>query len=243
MEKCHAKRLVQGTNKKSPPCNYLHYLPLLFLQLLPNNDYESIDLLKTDLTFFSPQDFVYYHICVQVLNEGTISDLVQFASQAGEAPTIRAAACTAAITKRIAATITNSGGNAVLDFSRPLVAFFNRHKAADSRVKNVDGFLITSIESETKCLGFLQNKSALTFLGMEEHFIVATSTARMSYPLFTLIATHPLHNEYAFFAKGLKSGDKEGFISSLGKKIEGERVNKPRLKSKTLYSSAQITFT
>lgn len=184
---------------------------------------------------------MYYHVCVQVLSEGTVHEHVQFALQAAEgAPVIKSAACMAAIVKRMAATITNSGGNALLDFSKPLVSFFTRHKGTDSRVKNAETFLIVSIESEGKCLSFLQNKSVLGLLGMEQHLIAVTSTARMSYPLFTVNSAHPLYKLYAFFADNMKSGNKNGFISSLSKRIEDEKVDKPRLKRKQTYKLKKL---
>lgn len=187
-------------------------------------------MLKTDLTFFAPSDFVYYHVCVELLYESLDSKINQYAGQPGKTDIIRDAVCVTAIIKKIASTITNSGGNAVTEFNKGLISIFNKFNSPYSKVKNVDINLIISIASESKCLSFLQNKNALTLLGMEKHFISCTSTLSMSYPLFVIASEHPLHQYYSFFENGLNSGDIPSFVSSIEKSINDEKTNKPRLK-------------
>lgn len=191
-------------------------------------------MLKTDLTFFSPPDFVYYHICVKILSEGPIEKIMRYKEQTGKADTIKLAACVAAVAKKLASAITNSGAAAASEFDRSFVAIFSENNVPDSAVKGADKFLIVSISNEDKCLRFLGDKAVLTLLGMENHFVQSTNTLGMSYPLFINISAHPLHQEYRFFVDKLGAKKGNDFVALLSRKIDDEKVNKPRLKSNTL---------
>lgn len=186
------------------------------------------------MTFFSPPDFVYYHICVKILSEGPIKNIMQYKEQTGKGDTIKLAACVAAVAKKIASAITNSGAAAVLEFDRSFVAIFSENNRPDSAVKDADKLLIVSISNEDKCLGFLGDKAALTLLGMENHFVSSTNILGMSYPLFINISAHPLHQEYMYFVDKLSAGKGDDFVASLDRKIDDEKANKPRLKSNIL---------
>ena len=208
------------------------------LKLLPSKrSHSSVDLLKTDLTFFTPPEFVYYHMCVSVLSEGSVESALEYAAKSEGSDVIGLAACTAVIAKVVASTASNSGLNAVMRMNPAALALLKRLCSAGTNVENVSKFLITSFVSEEKCLAFLQNKDVLALLGMESLYIPTSSTSHMTHPLFTVLTSHPLYPDYMFFTNGMTSDNNSAFVASLEKRVQDTSDNKPRFKRKKTAST------